>query len=353
MRLAPTAFVLMPFAATFDDIYEYLIKGSLSDAGFNVVRADDIRNQRNILADVVQAIADSDLIVADLSTANPNVYYELGLAHAFRKPVILLAQDIDEVPFDLQSYRILTYATHFSRMNEARNELCELAKGAREETVKFGSPVSDFTALFGGKVGVNHLEVVRHEVEKRDDRGLLDFQAEVEEGFAIITSVMEEVGNRFNVLTPEIAAASEQLQSNSGTSKRRLILRTLAASLEDYAKWLHQGNMRYRQALGRISESLNALLSGEFEIEEDALSGLQDFVSAMREVEQHAQSGQESISGLVVVMDSLPRMEKEFNQAKRSASEELKELVGNVDQTVAVLTRARNAAARFLGDKRI
>lgn len=353
MHLTPTAFVLMPFAAEFDDIYGYLIRGALSDAGFIVVRADDICNQRNILADVVQAIVDSDLIVTDLSTTNPNVYYELGLAHAFGKPVILLAQNIEEVPFDLQSYRILTYATHFSRMNEARKELCELAKGARDGTVQFGSPVSDFATLSGGKVGVNHFDVVRHEVKKHDDRGLLDFQAEVEEGLAIIASVMEEVGNRFNVLTPEIGATTEQLQSNADTSKRRSIVRALAASLDGYAKWLHHGNTRYRQALGHISESLNALLSGEFEIGEDALSGLQLFVSAMKTVEQQAQSGQEHISNLVTTMDNLPRIEKEFNLAKRGVSDELKELVGNVDQTVAVFARARNAAARFLGDSKI
>lgn len=353
MRLTTTAFVLMPFASEFDDIYEYLIQGALSDAGFIVSRADDIRNQRNILADVVQAITNCDLIIADISTANPNVYYELGLAHAFGKPVILLAQDIDDVPFDLQSYRILTYATHFSRMNEARNELHELAKGVLEGTVQFGSPVSDFTTLFGGKIEVGHPDTDRHKVEKNDDRGLLDFHAEVEEGFAIISSVMDEVAKRFSVLTPEIGAAGEQLQNNASTSKRRLIVRTLAASLEDYAKWLHQGNTRYRQALGRISESLNALLSGEFKIEEDDVSGLQVFVTALKEVELQAQSGQESISDLVVTMDGLPRIEKEFNQAKRSVSEELKELVGNVDQTVAILTRARNAATRFLGDKRI
>lgn len=349
MSLRPKAFILMPFATEFDDIYEYLIRGSLSDAGFDVIRADDIRNQRNILADVVQNIVDGDLIVADLSTANSNVYYELGLAHAIGKPVILLAQDIEEVPFDLQSYRILIYATHFSRMNDARKELFELAKGALENTIQFGSPVSDFTTLFRrNKInGLSQLDRITS--KKIDERGLLDFQAEVEDGFSAIASVMTEVGNRFNVLTPEVQSVSEQLRQNISTSKRRSIVRTLATSLDEYAKWLAQGNAQYRQALGQISESLNALFSGEFEIEEDAKSELQNFVSVLRVVEQQAQHGQESISNLVSTMENLPRIEKEFNLAKRGVSEELKELIGNVDQTVAMLIRARNAAARFLG----
>lgn len=349
MSLTPTAFVLMPFAIEFDEIYEYLIKGALSDAGFNVVRADDIRNQQNILADVVQSIVNSDLLIADLSTANPNVYYELGLAHAFGKPVILLAQEIEEVPFDLRSYRILTYATHFSRMNVARNELYDLVKDARGKSILFGSPVSDFSTTSRDGFAGNRTGIGCANEEKHDERGLLDFQSEVEEGFAIITSVMEEVGSRFNDLTPEIQATSEQLLSNADTSRRRSIIRALAASLDNYAKWLLQGNARYRHALARISESLNALLSGEFEIDESAKSGLQIFVTVLKEVEQQSQFGKKSISDLVTTMDNLPRIEKEFNQAKRSVSNELKELVGNVDQTISVLARARNASARFLG----
>ncbi|TXI36995.1 MAG: hypothetical protein E6Q59_08530 [Nitrosomonas sp.] len=164
---------------------------------------------------------------------------------------------------------------------------------------------------------------------------------------------MTEVGNRFNILTPEIQSASEQLRQNISTSKRRSIVRTLATSLDEYAKWLAQGNAQYRQALGQISESLNALFSGEFEIEENAKSELQNFVSVLRVVEQQAQHGQDSISNLVSTLESLPRIEKEFNLAKRGVSEELKELIGNVDQTVAMLIRARNAAARFLGAEEV
>ena len=81
-------FVIMPFSKEFDDIYEHLIDTPFSEAGYNVMRADDILNQQNILADIIQSIKDSDFIVADLSKANPNVYYELGLAHACEKNVI-------------------------------------------------------------------------------------------------------------------------------------------------------------------------------------------------------------------------------------------------------------------------
>ncbi len=351
----PKAFVLMPLASEFDDIYEYLIRGAVSEAGFDVGRADDVRNQRNILADIVQAIGASDLIIADLSTANPNVYYELGLAHAFGRKVILLAQDIEEVPFDLRSYRVVTYTTHFSRINEAREELRQLAVGARDRTVQFGSPVSDFSVLSGSEP-VTPGSVLPKDLEgRKDDRGFLDFQSDLEESFEIISNVLAEVGTRFQSLNPEVTTAGEQLRdsTNTSTKKRRTIVRTLASSLEEYAKWLRGGNGRYRQALARLSESLNALFSGEFKIEEDAFPALQSLISTMRGVEQQSQVGRESFSGLVTTMEAMPRIEKEFNRANKNMTDEIKELMNNIDQTISVLSRARNAATQLLGGREI
>lgn len=80
-------------------LYRYLIADGLSNLGYDVRRADDILSQNNILSDIISSIYSSDLIVADLTGSNPNVYYELGIAHAFNKNVILLIQDIEELPF--------------------------------------------------------------------------------------------------------------------------------------------------------------------------------------------------------------------------------------------------------------
>ncbi len=138
------AFVIMPFAPDFDEIYNLFIADALTEGGFEVFRADDIRSQQNILQDIVAAIATSNLIIADLTDSNPNVYYELGIAHALRKPVILLTQNLDELPFDLRSYRVIAYNTHFAAIKTARNELILLAKGSLNGTVPFGNPVGGY-----------------------------------------------------------------------------------------------------------------------------------------------------------------------------------------------------------------
>ena len=58
-----------------------------------------------------------------------NVFYELGLAHALKKPVILITQSISDVPFDLKSYRLLEYSTHFGRIEIAKERLNHYADG--------------------------------------------------------------------------------------------------------------------------------------------------------------------------------------------------------------------------------
>jgi hypothetical protein len=59
--------------------------------------------------DVVATIRRAQIIIADLTGQNANVFYEVGIAHAIGKPVLLLTQSIDDVPFDLRHRRILVY----------------------------------------------------------------------------------------------------------------------------------------------------------------------------------------------------------------------------------------------------
>lgn len=69
----------MPFDKEFDEVYTDLIKPAFGAVGYNVKRADDIVSQQNILKDIVRSIAKADLIIADLTSLNANVFYELGM----------------------------------------------------------------------------------------------------------------------------------------------------------------------------------------------------------------------------------------------------------------------------------
>ncbi len=102
----PFVFVLMPFKPEFDDIYRYGIKEACEKAGTYAERVDEQIFQGSILDRIYNQIAKADIIIADMTGRNENVFYEAGYAHALGKPTILLTQHIDDIPFDLGSVDI-------------------------------------------------------------------------------------------------------------------------------------------------------------------------------------------------------------------------------------------------------
>jgi anti-anti-sigma factor len=102
-------FVLMPFNGEFDDIYELGIKAACEEAGAYCERVDKQIFVENILERVYNQISKADIIVAEMTGRNPNVFYETGYAHALNKTVILLTQDAEDIPFDLKHYPHIVY----------------------------------------------------------------------------------------------------------------------------------------------------------------------------------------------------------------------------------------------------
>jgi nucleoside 2-deoxyribosyltransferase len=96
----------MQFGAPYDALYQEVIQPVSHRAGFKALRADDVYRPGVILQDIIRGIIESDVIVADITPTIPNVFYELGYAHALQKPTILLAnRQIEKLPFDVSGYR--------------------------------------------------------------------------------------------------------------------------------------------------------------------------------------------------------------------------------------------------------
>ena len=132
----PRIFVLMPFASEFLDVYVLGIREVAEKLGFTVDRADDIEHNGNILDVVQQKIRQADIVIADMSTRNANVFYEIGFAHAVNRPTVLLCRNTDTVPFDLQSINYIKYAG----IVDLRERLEKRLKALREERAD-GDPI--------------------------------------------------------------------------------------------------------------------------------------------------------------------------------------------------------------------
>lgn len=104
-------FVVMPFAKEFEDVYFLGIREVSESLGFIVERADDIEHNESILQIICAKISAADAIVGDTTGSNPNVFYEIGYAHALKCPTILIARKGSGLPFDLQGINHIMYET--------------------------------------------------------------------------------------------------------------------------------------------------------------------------------------------------------------------------------------------------
>ena len=99
----------MPLHDPFTSIFEEQIKPAAQKNGLKAVKADDISSNKPVMEDVWRYLNQARIVVADLSGSNPNVFYELGVAHTLGKEVIMIAQHLTVVPFDVGHIRFIEY----------------------------------------------------------------------------------------------------------------------------------------------------------------------------------------------------------------------------------------------------
>ena len=138
-------FVIMPFGGSFDTYHDNLICPAIEDAKLHPIRGDDCNKPGVIAEQIWSNIREASLCIADITGRNPNVMYELGLAHALKKPVIIITQDSKigngskhKVPFDISHFRHIIYDP---KIDGWKAKLCTDITKMAEETIKdpFGS----------------------------------------------------------------------------------------------------------------------------------------------------------------------------------------------------------------------
>ena len=110
VKVGDICFVMMPFADPIGSYYEKVYKPAIEKAGLKPVRADnEIFGSGKIIDQIWSEINSAKVLVAELTSRNPNVFYELGLSHALQKPVVLVSSNEEDVPFDLHHIRVIYY----------------------------------------------------------------------------------------------------------------------------------------------------------------------------------------------------------------------------------------------------
>ena len=170
-REQPFVFVIMPFDPDWTDHYELGIKPACEAAGATCARVDDQIFLENILERIYAEIERADLVVAEMTNRNPNVFYETGYAHGLAKPVLLLTKTADDIPFDLRQYPHVVYGgsiTTLKQKLEERVRWCiDNPEQARAALRRQGAAQQEEFATMAGHIraylGANNFSMVSFE----------------------------------------------------------------------------------------------------------------------------------------------------------------------------------------------
>lgn len=234
------AFVLSPIdAGEFDELYRGVIRPTLEAQGVKVGRADELDLQ-NIMAAVVRGITTAHIIIAEITTRNPNVMYELGVAHALEKPVIILTQDIEQVPFDLRAYRVIRYSPHFAAIGSLTKTLEELVSALRDGNLSYSSPIADFAGHdsasepTGDSLDDERVAPPPAPLELWDHLARIeDLMDELNVGTVAAGAAADEVGAKMEQRTTELSRRSRD--SASMLAERRMASSVCVTALREFA----------------------------------------------------------------------------------------------------------------------
>jgi hypothetical protein len=104
-----SCFIVMPFSQEWSADVHRILARACEAAGVRPVRGDDLFSPTDILEDIWQSLNAADFVIADITGRNPNVLYELGIAHTLAKPVLILSKEAADIPIDLATRRVILY----------------------------------------------------------------------------------------------------------------------------------------------------------------------------------------------------------------------------------------------------
>lgn len=264
-----TCFVICPIGeegsserSNSDSVLRHIIRPALSAKGYeSIVRADGIAEPGIITAQIVQHLLDDDLVVADLTDHNPNVFYELAVRHASDKPVIHLIAKHQKIPFDVAPQRTIEYTLDLDGAELARNKLEEAAAAlqARPDTT-FNNPLSSAVNIIAvqrtrghADLSVDEIMLALHEV-RADIQGLrrlvsedtfhatqADYKELVQLG--LMLARIEEVSRRPGLVTDD---GVKDLITDAEITFRRVMEQLFGRKVLDqrsYLKWHHPNQL--------------------------------------------------------------------------------------------------------------
>ena len=305
-----------------DQILKHVVKPAVGECGYTAVRADEIDKPGIITSQVIQRVVTDPLVIADLTQRNPNVFYELAIRHALRKPLVQLIKKGERIPFDVAGTRTIQIDHHdLDSVETAKREIAAQIRALEADPFDLETPIS---------VSLD-LQILRQS-EKPEERSLADLVsvvADLRVGMAKLDArigggeedgILDEIKNMLKSLPRRL---DERLDSPFGTSSmggRRIhpmMLRELASGPHGNP-WLGVLVVAsfFRDSLPWIYDLGVEAYRGLREGRSDAQEQLEEFTRIM-ELTIHGPLGHELLGGsrsMIMLMESVEPVLMELKQ---------------------------------------
>lgn len=367
-------FFIMPFQDDFLALFEKL-KEEFQDQ-YDFINAGDLDNQQNIIKDIVIGIYKSDIIIADLTGLNANVFYELGLAHAMNKKVIIITQDILDLPFDIKPYRANQYGMKFNEVPLLIDKLNQLLQDAVDGSKEFGNPVSDFIPDYFSKINLNSdvydgkilseestnidfehgndKEKQSYNIEKSTcaslntmteeddlDDGYLDLIVKINENADKITSEIELIGSEMTEMSVSVNKASEAISSsnNSDINYARKICRNLADPVDLFSKKLEVHISNISTSWDNVEYAYLNLLDNHYAVNKSNSKDLLKSIDSLEDLQHEISNSDKHIVSFVSVMQQSKGVERRLTKAINTLTNEFDKYLTMTDSLMSSIDR--------------
>lgn len=283
--------------------------------GLTAVRADKIADPGDIPDQIFAYLRDSDVVIADLSGANPNVMYELGLRHS-REAITLQVGENERLPFDVTTIRTIKFNRDEAGLIDLRNRLVESLRAA----LTLGKTELRATAVFanGSRPDINadaERSAEPDDVDDTDDGpGVVELLAEAEQAIVHISEVLGDAVARNQEIGAITQDAADEMNrpTNSSFAARLQISRALATSLEGPARELERLANEYFLDVERIDYLVRFVVT-QIENGELQASDMEEFLTDMRGLVTAAEG---SLVGVTSMRDAARGLRKMSSSLK-------------------------------------
>jgi hypothetical protein len=172
----------MPFSTTkscsekkWTEIFEYIIKPAVEESGLGYMCERSVAERQNIIKGILEALNKANVVIADLTDNNSNVFYELGVRHTLANRTILIAQGKKHIPFDLTPYPVAFYGESPTKIAKFKSEIKKKLEDIETNPERLDNPVADFLK----------------------DRNIVLFSSEKKQNLARLTALLSELS--FNI----------------------------------------------------------------------------------------------------------------------------------------------------------